>query len=100
MYTARMWYFTLFDMRCFAVLFLTLPLAAQHADTSEVKKTNPAIGDPKAIAAGKGLFATSCAACHGPAGEGGRGPNLHTRGAWHPLDEEGLFLTIKQGIPG
>lgn len=87
-------------MRCFAVLFLALPLAAQHADKSEQKKTNPAIGDPQAIAAGKGLFATSCAACHGPSGEGGRGPNLVERGAWHALDEEGLFQTIRNGIPG
>jgi cytochrome c oxidase cbb3-type subunit III len=87
-------------MRCCALLLLALPLAAQHEDRSEQKKTNPAIGDPVAIAAGKTLFATSCAGCHGPGGEGGRGPNLHTRGAWHPLDEDGLFQTIRDGIPG
>ena len=87
-------------MRCSVALFLVLPLAAQHADTSGQKKTHPAIGDPKAIAAGRALFATSCAACHGPSGEGGRGPNLHNRGAWHPLDEEGMFVTIRDGIPG
>ncbi|MCW5978792.1 MAG: c-type cytochrome [Bryobacteraceae bacterium] len=87
-------------MRCTALLFLALPLAAQHADKSEPKKSHPAIGDSRAIAAGKARFATSCAACHGPAGEGGRGPNLHERGAWHPLDEEALFQTIRNGIPG
>ena len=87
-------------MRSFALLLLALPLAAQQDDNSEQKKSNPAIGDPQAIAAGKALFATSCAACHGPGGEGGRGPNLHERGAWHPLDEEGLFQTVKNGIAG
>lgn len=86
-------------MRSLAALFLVLPLAAQH-DNSGDKKLNPAIGDPKAIAAGRSLFATSCAACHGPTGEGGRGPNLHERGVWHPLDEEGMFQTIKNGIAG
>ncbi len=83
-----------------AVLLFVLPLTAQHEDKSEQKKRNPAIGDAKAIAAGRGLFATSCAGCHGPTGEGGRGPNLHERGAWHPLDEDGLFQTIRDGIPG
>jgi putative heme-binding domain-containing protein len=87
-------------MRWSVALFLVLPLVAQHGDKSEEKKSHPAIGDPKEIAAGKGLFATSCAACHGPAGEGGRGPNLHNRGAWHPLEEKDLFLTIQNGIPG
>jgi putative heme-binding domain-containing protein len=87
-------------MRFFGVLFLALPLVAQHADRSEQKK-NPAIGDPKAIAAGKGLFATSCAGCHGPTGEGGRGPNLHERIAWgDPLEDHALFMTIQNGIPG
>jgi cytochrome c oxidase cbb3-type subunit III len=87
-------------MRCLAILLLALPLAAQHADRSDQKKTNPAIGDPQAIAAGRTLFATSCAGCHGPGGEGGRGPNLHERGAWHPLDDDGLFLTIRDGVAG
>jgi len=87
-------------MRSFAALFLVLPLAAQQGDTAEQKKLNPAIGDPQAITAGRSLFSTSCAGCHGPTGEGGRGPNLHERGAWHPLDEEGMFQTIKNGIAG
>src|SRR5262245_18460979 len=87
-------------MRCFLALFVVLPLAAQHEDNSVQKEKNPAIRDPKAIAAGRGLFASSCAACHGPQGEGGRGPNLHERNVWHTLDEEGLFLMIQKGIPG
>ena len=87
-------------MHYWALLFLALPLAAQHADRPEQKKRHPAIGNPQAIAGGESLFATSCAACHGPGGEGGRGPNLHERGSWHSLDEQDLFRTIQDGIPG
>jgi putative heme-binding domain-containing protein len=61
---------------------------------------NPAIGNPDAIAAGAKLYATSCSACHGPDGSGGRGPNLVRRAAWHPLADEGIFNTIRNGVPG
>ncbi|MBI5640145.1 MAG: cbb3-type cytochrome c oxidase subunit II [Nitrospirae bacterium] len=37
---------------------------------------NPLAGDPKAIAAGRELFKTHCAACHGEKGQGGIGPSL------------------------
>lgn len=88
-------------MRVYPILLLAgLPLAAQHVGSPDEVKSHPAIGDPQAIAAGKNLFATSCAACHGPGGEGGRGPNLHERGSWHPLQEKDLFLTIKNGVAG
>jgi putative heme-binding domain-containing protein len=84
-------------------LILTLaavPLLAQHAVDDDGKKKNPAIGDPKAIAEGQKLYLTSCAGCHGPKGQGGRGPNLRQRGVWHPLDDDGLFRTIQKGVPG
>jgi putative heme-binding domain-containing protein len=88
-------------MRRLAAFMFILPLFAQHDDSKKDEKSkNPAIGDPQAIAAGAKLFVTSCAGCHGPRGEGGRGPNLRNRGVWHPLDEEGLFLTIQKGVPG
>ncbi|MGI8992417.1 MAG: c-type cytochrome [Bryobacteraceae bacterium] len=61
---------------------------------------NPAIGNPEAIAAGGQLFARSCAACHGPDGSGGRGPNLVRRALWHPLSDETMFSTIRNGVPG
>ena len=82
-----------------AVLFAVVPVAAQHEE-KEKKVKHPAFGDPAAIAAGSRLFAGSCAGCHGPRGEGGRGPNLRNRGAWHSLDEDDLFQTIQKGIPG
>jgi putative heme-binding domain-containing protein len=84
--------------RTMLVMFI-LALAPQ-GPLSGQKPKHPSIGDPQAIAAGRTLFATSCAGCHGPAGEGGRGPDLHNRGVWHPLDDDGLFQTIQNGIPG
>lgn len=58
------------------------------------------MGNPQAIAAGKTLYMASCVACHGPNGQGGRGPNLRQRIAWHPLEDEALFKTIQKGVPG
>jgi cytochrome c oxidase cbb3-type subunit 3 len=86
-------------MRVFALLSLTIPLAAQHGRYLN-DSGNTAIGDPAAIAAGAKLYATSCAACHGPDGSGGRGPNLVRRRLWHPLSDEDIFSTIRNGVPG
>ena len=80
-------------MRILAVVLLAAPLAAQHGRYLNDSQ-NPAIGNPAAIAAGAKLYATSCAACHGPDGSGGRGPNLVRRTVWHPLSDEDIFSTI------
>jgi len=74
-------------------------LMAQHGRYLNESR-NPAIGDPAAIAAGAKLWATSCAGCHGPDGSGGRGPNLVKRSVWHPLGDETIFKTIREGAPG
>jgi len=65
-------------MRIFLVFCLAagLPLLAQHE--KEVDKSK-FIGNVQAIEAGRTLFANGCAACHGPDGRGGRGPNLRER---------------------
>jgi cytochrome c oxidase cbb3-type subunit 3 len=86
-------------MRFLAVISFALPLAAQHGRYLN-ESQNPAIGNPTAIAAGAKLYATSCAACHGPDGSGGRGPNLVRRAVWHPLGDEDIFRPIRNGVPG
>ncbi len=88
-------------MRAIIVLCLAIapPLAAQHEQQGKDVK-NPLLGDSKAIEAGQKLFSSSCAACHGPDGKGGRGPNLRERVFWHPLDDATLFKSIQKGIPG
>src|SRR5215831_21035291 len=88
--------------RSFALLvglLLSGGLMAQHGQYLNDAK-NAAIGNPKAIAAGAKLWATSCAGCHGPDGSGGRGPNLVKRALWHPLSDEGIFNAIRNGLPG
>src|SRR5215471_15840681 len=81
-------------------LLLSVGLRAQHGQYLNDAK-NSAIGNPKAIAAGAKLWATSCAGCHGPDGSGGgRGPNLVKRSLWHPLTDEGIHTTIREGLPG
>lgn len=80
-------------------LLIALPLAAQHEKEGE-KSKHPFIGDPKAIEAGKKLFASGCGACHGADGQGGRGPNLRAQVFWHPLDDDTLYKAIQKGIGG
>ena len=84
--------------RCLWLLLLAAPLAAQHGQY-EGESNHPAIGNPKAIAAGEKLYLRSCAGCHAPDGSGGRGPNLVQRPMWHPLSDEGIFTIIRDGLP-
>lgn len=86
--------------KCTLFVAFAVVLAAQHEDKSEKKSKNPAIGNPEAITAGQKLFFASCAGCHGPTGDGGRGPNLRERGAWHPMDDDTMFTIVKKGVPG
>jgi alcohol dehydrogenase (cytochrome c) len=49
---------------------------------------------------GQRLFVSSCSACHGDTGKGGRGPDL-TTGDWkHGGSDEDLLRNITKGIPG
>ena len=60
---------------------------------------NPVGGNPDAIRAGMGLFRGRCADCHGMDARGVRGPDITQIWASGRTDE-GLFKTIKGGIPG
>jgi cytochrome c oxidase cbb3-type subunit III len=83
-----------------AVLWPGIAPAQHEAREAGKKKRHSAIGNAEAITAGQKLYAGSCAGCHGPSGQGGRGPNLVQRGAWHPLGDEGLYQTIEKGVAG
>ncbi len=74
-------------------------LSAQH-ESKVGKPKNPLSGNPKAIEAGRLIFVNGCAACHGPDGKGGRGPNLRERVYWHPLDDATIHDAVQKGIPG
>src|SRR5262249_62158513 len=71
-------------------------LAAQPPDTTR----NPLAASADAGAAGKRLFEQGCQSCHGPAGQGDRGPALD-RGSFAPGADHGdLFHAIRAGGPG
>ena len=80
-------------------LMMTLPLGAQQGGYKK-DSSHPALGNPEAVERGRELFLQSCAACHGPDGSGGRGPNLVKRPNWHMLSDEGVFNIIRDGVPG
>src|SRR3954454_5892509 len=63
--------------RCLWALLLLLPLSAQ----------------PPAD-----LYRAQCAGCHGPAGEGSRGPSLRTLQRANDLDR--LIALLRHGVPG
>jgi cytochrome c oxidase cbb3-type subunit 3 len=71
-----------------------LKKAANNID----EKTVTLLTDPNSLAAGKNLYSSMCAACHGVNGEGGVGPNF-TDGYWlHGNSVNEIFKTIKYGV--
>jgi putative heme-binding domain-containing protein len=60
---------------------------------------NPFEGNAEAIRTGMGVFRVRCADCHGIDARGVRGPDLTQVWASGRTDE-GLFKTIKDGVPG
>src|SRR6188768_2841200 len=60
---------------------------------------NPLESNPDAILAGMGGFRVRCADCHGTDGRGVRGPDITQ--VWNSgRTDEGLFNTIRNGVPG
>lgn len=53
--------------------------------------------DPTVTAAGQAAFQTTCAACHGPAGEGTIGPNLTDKYWLHGAKPTDIHRTIASG---
>jgi cytochrome c oxidase cbb3-type subunit III len=88
------------------LLILGAPLCAQHeSPRSSAEKTtspeaSPYFGNAAAIEQGQTLFVTVCSGCHGPNGEGGRGPNLVDSSDARRAGNRELFDLIQKGIPG
>jgi putative heme-binding domain-containing protein len=83
-----------------AVLCLAVGLCpgVHAADEKDVK--NPLAGRPEAVTAGKKLFVEGCGGCHGPNGEGGRGPNLSKGDLVRGATDQHLYSAIRNGLPG
>jgi len=63
--------------------------------------SNPFANDPAAPAAGKAVFESTCAACHGAGAAGSeRAPGLNTGTFQHGGGDPDLFQTIRSGVPG
>src|SRR5262252_7748916 len=71
-------------------------LVAQQSDTSR----NPLAGNTDAIAAGRRVYDQTCQTCHGPEGQGDRGPALNRAGLVHGNADDDLFHSIRAGVPG
>jgi mono/diheme cytochrome c family protein len=89
----------------FPVLALSVGFLLLHAQTTSFHNApeaaqavkNPYAGQPAAVSAGKGLFASSCASCHGASGEGaGNVPPL-AHGALQGVADGAIFWYITKG---
>lgn len=69
--------------------------SANNIDENNVKL----LADAADIASGQKMFATNCAACHGPEGQGLVGPNLTDKFWVHGGKVGEVFATIKYGVP-
>src|SRR5689334_10948379 len=62
---------------------------------------NPFANDPAVPAAGKAVFESTCAACHGAGAAGSeRAPALNTGTFKHGGSDQEIFQTIRSGVPG
>jgi cytochrome c oxidase cbb3-type subunit 3 len=79
-------------------------VAAEQAQAALARpalaETNPYHGNAAAIAEGREIFTTICAACHRPDGSGLVGPSLVDPYWKYGSDDHDLFLTVSKGRPG
>src|SRR4051794_37120633 len=80
-----------------ALLTLVSALTALAAGTEPKVKLPNGRAD---LARGEKLFQVHCALCHGPKGEGGRGPMLAKAKLGRAPDDDALVKIIDNGIRG
>jgi cytochrome c oxidase cbb3-type subunit III len=79
-------------------LLCVVSLAASMAAVTETKVKLP--NTRADLVNGEKLFSVHCALCHGPKGEGGRGPLLAQAKLSHAPDDAALLKVIEEGIRG
>src|SRR4030095_10184236 len=86
------------------VLGALLPfgLAARMVAAQQTATVSPPLRTAGAadIAAGKRIFDSRCAWCHGTDGVGGPGPSLQTATLRHAANDKSLVDIVRTGIPG
>lgn len=80
-----------------AALAVVTALAVMAADTEPKVKLPTGKSD---LQQGEKLFAAQCAPCHGPKGEGARGPSLARARLSHAPDDAALIKVLTDGIRG
>lgn len=80
------------------LVMFAVPLVRAQTPVDEFR--NPLNGQIAAIDDGRKLYLKSCSGCHGPTGEGGRGPNLATGRQVKRATDRQLFASIKNGVAG
>jgi putative heme-binding domain-containing protein len=79
---------------------LVFLVVAQYASATLAAQTRaPSAAGASDITAGRRIFDSQCAWCHGAGGEGGTGPNLHGK-LRHATDYKSIVDIIISGIPG
>lgn len=73
-------------------------LVSAEADDPNKLTTYTALTAPADLSAGKSIFATNCAPCHGPNAEGKVGPNLTDEYWLHGGEINHVYKTIKYGV--
>src|SRR4051794_28620207 len=82
---------------CAVLGFMRLVTAQPPGATPIAALRNAGAAD---IAAGKRIFESQCAWCHGTNGAGGTGPNLQTSTLRHAASDKSLVDIVRAGIPG
>lgn len=80
-------------------VLISVEVCAQEPGKDDIPKQNPYQSESDG-ARGKRLFGGQCAPCHGPAGEGGKGPALARPTLPRAPDDPTLFRVLRDGIPG
>ena len=78
---------------CFGIL-IALPAGA----AAQTRPLTAATSND--VAAGQRIFDSQCAWCHGAAGTGGTGPDLHRTTLRHAANDGELTTIVRNGIPG
>ena len=75
-----------------ALLCVPAPASAQQRSLAAATAND--------VAAGQRIFDAQCAWCHGAAGTGGTGPDLHRTTLRHAANDRELTTIVRNGIPG
>lgn len=81
------------------VVFVAAIAAAPGLLAQSNSETNP-FATSADVAEGSTSFRNHCAGCHGPAGRGGRAPDLTAVELHHGDSAKALFQTVRFGVPG